>query len=144
MYLNCFLYHNFSVVDESSNISVDWKEISKKVIYLHNCDLILKRDTFPQNNFDQMLTLNWLSFHHLVQGVNEVWYPGRAIIKTLNFIDFLYKMAVLQAIKGKHLIKIILWESVPLRKIGHNYIYIYMHVIKEVCHAIRLKNRITH
>ena len=36
VYLNCFLYHNFSVVDDSSNISVDWKEISKKVIYLHN------------------------------------------------------------------------------------------------------------
>ena len=40
---------------------------------------------FPQNNFDQTLTFNHLPFGHFVQQVNEIWYPGRAIIVLLRY-----------------------------------------------------------
>ena len=39
-----------------------------------------KRDTFPQ-----MLTFNRSPFRHFVQEVNEIWYPGRAIINLLRY-----------------------------------------------------------
>ena len=34
-------------------------------------------------------------------------------------IDFLYKMVDRQAIKFKHSVKIILWESITYQKLGH-------------------------
>ena len=43
------------------------------------------RDTFLQSNLDQKLTFNHSSFHHIVQEVNEIWYPGRAIINLLRY-----------------------------------------------------------
>ena len=32
-----------------------------------------------------MPTFNHSSFHHFVQEVNEIWYPGRDIIKLLRY-----------------------------------------------------------
>ena len=49
------------------------------------CDLILKRDLFPQNYYDQTLTFNRSSFRHFVQEVNEIWYPRRGIIKLVGY-----------------------------------------------------------
>ena len=44
-----------------------------------------KRDLAPQNNFDHMLTFNWSPFHHFIQEADEIWYPGRVIIKLLGY-----------------------------------------------------------
>ena len=62
-----------------------------------------------------MLIFNRLSFHHFVQEVNEIQCLNNSSSWILNLIDSLYQMVELQAIQGKHLIKIILWESVPLQ-----------------------------
>ena len=43
------------------------------------------RPNFRRDTFDQMLTFNRSPFHHCVPDVNDVWYPGRAIIKLLRY-----------------------------------------------------------
>ena len=37
------------------------------------------------NNFDQTLIFSHSPFHHLVQEVNEIWYPWRASINLLRY-----------------------------------------------------------
>ena len=50
-------------------------------------DLIFESGLFSQNNFDLKLTYtcNYLSFHHFVQEVNEIWYSGKAIIRLRRY-----------------------------------------------------------
>ena len=56
-------------------------------IYNYDSQRLYHKDTFflffsvPQNNFD---TFNCSPFHHIVQEVDEIWYPGRAIIRLLR------------------------------------------------------------
>ena len=45
-------------------------------IYMYICDI----STFLQNNFDLPACIR-----HFVQGIKELWYPGRAIVELLRY-----------------------------------------------------------
>ena len=48
--------------------------------------MIVGHQTLSQNNdSDQTLTISRLLFHYFVQEANEIWYPGRAVIKLLRY-----------------------------------------------------------
>ena len=53
-------------------------KLKQQLIYIYTVDIVTL-------NFDQTLTFNRSPFHHFVQKVNEIWYPGRAIIKPLRY-----------------------------------------------------------
>ena len=81
----------------------------------------------------QRLRLIWPPFCHFVQEVNELWYlrwVKIALPIIPNIINFLHTSAEWRAIKCKRLIKIILPESVPLRKVGHMCIILSVYVIQ--------------
>ena len=46
--------------------------------------MLMIKDTFLKNDFDQTLAFNCLPFNHFVQEVNVIWYPGSAIINLLR------------------------------------------------------------
>ena len=72
----------------------------KWVLALNICDLISKKGPHT-TKLDAYLELL-----HIVQEVNDILYPGRAIRLLGYQIDFLYKMTEWQTIKGKQLIKL--------------------------------------
>ena len=59
-----------------------------------------------------MLTFNSSPFDHFVQAVNEIWYPGRAIIMCLRYSMLLsYCIQNGGVSKVMCLIQIILWGN---------------------------------
>ena len=65
-----------------------------------------------------MLAFNYSSFHHFVQELNEICYPRQVFIKRLRYQISLTSYKKWQNGKYRHLIKIILHESVPFT-VGH-------------------------
>ena len=67
-----------------------------------------------------MLTFNRLPFHHFIQQVSEIQYPGRASIKLLRYQCPLQNGGM----TSKHLIKIIVGKC-PFSKIRSHKLHVY-------------------
>ena len=52
---------------------------------MHIYDLICEKGHFPQNNFDQIITFNRLTFGHFAHEFNKIWYLRRTIITLFRF-----------------------------------------------------------
>ena len=70
------------------------------------------------DNFDQLLNS---PFHHFVQEVNEIWYPGRAVIKLLRYQISLTSCTKWRNDKGLNVSKLFCGTSVPFLKVGQTY-----------------------
>ena len=67
----------FLIIDAKHKSNVDF--MVKYVIQF------LKKDTCPQNDFDQTFILNYSPFHHFVKEVCDIWYLGRANIQAVRY-----------------------------------------------------------
>ena len=73
--------------DEEEEPVMDYEEAMKEISVndLGDGECVVEKRHFLQNNFYEILSFNLSPFNHFVQEVNEIWYPGRAIVRLLRY-----------------------------------------------------------